>query len=150
MKTRLLTALAILPLLAGPIKAAPPTVVTVPIDEDIISVCSGESVHVTGDMVESLSMVTKNGITHISFHVRAHLDGVGLTSGESFTLNASTLEEQNSKGDFPAEANIVLHELLISRGGSPNEKVTISIHITINANGDVVVDRSDMSDDCEG
>jgi hypothetical protein len=43
-----------------------------------------------------------------------------------------------------------LHELLISRGGSPNEKVTISQHITINANGDFVVARSDMSDDCEG
>ncbi len=149
MKTRLLTALAILPLLAGPIKAAPPTVVIVPVDAVVLSTCA-ENVHVTGDMVESTSIVTKNGITHFSFHVRAHLDGVGVTSGESYTLNASTLEEQNSKGDFPAEANIVLHELLVSRGGSPNEKVTIRIHITINANGDVVVDRSDMSDDCEG
>ena len=150
MKTRFLTVLAILPLLlAGPIKAAPPTVLTFPVDDVIVADCNGENVHVTGELIESFSVTTKNGLTHVSMHFRQHLDGVGLSSGETYTMNALFNEEENFKGSV-FTFNITEHIGLISHGGSLNRNITFTTHITVNANGDVVVDRFDFSDDCVG
>jgi hypothetical protein len=151
MKTkRFLTAFSLLALLlVAPTKAARPTVVTMNID-GYVAGCH-EAVHITGEVTQLLQLSTaKNNFLHFDIHLNGHLDGEGFTTGATYNANVS--ENWEGNGSFPTsgEFNHVIRMNLISRGSEPNFQLKFDQHLTINAKGEIVVDRIDLSEECHG
>jgi hypothetical protein len=151
MKTkRFLTLSSLLALLlVTPTKAEPPTVVTMDID-GYIAGCH-EAVHISGEVSQRLWLtITKGNFLHFSIHLNGHLDGEGFTTGATYNVNVS--ENWEGNGSFPTsgEFNHVIRMNLISHGSEPNFQLTFNEHFTINAKGEIVVNRVDLSEECVG
>jgi hypothetical protein len=88
-------------------------------------------------------------ITHMSIHLNGQLEGEGITTGTSYNLNVS----ENYEANVPSptgEVNLVAHLTLISRGSEPDFHLKASQDLTINAKGEIVVNRTDLSQECVG
>jgi hypothetical protein len=84
-----------------------------------VNVCNGETVHLTGELRED----TKVKDSKVDQHITAHLTGSGDLGNEyKFELDVE------SKWDT-ASMTMTLkdHELLVSKGPSPDQRVTVTI-----------------------
>src|SRR5262245_44485642 len=148
-----LTLAVALPLFTTPVKASKPTTQVFPVDEVLIDPCTGEQVHLTGTFTLSSASDVHNDIVHFREHDVIDLTGVGLTSGNSYSLRAVENVEDNFHLPFPfapSEENVVTREQLISQGGADNLLFKETIHMTVNDNGDVTVQRIDFSTEWVG
>jgi len=77
---------------------------------------------------------------------------VGVTSGDEYVFRTEILTEENvnSGNDAQDELTLVADANLISRGSLPNDRATITTHITIDANGNVTSMDVDIAENCDG
>jgi hypothetical protein len=130
-------------------QANTPTKMTIQDDFIMFDSCSGESVHFVGTTIVSTAVSIQNGIAHLSLHVIARDDGIGVTSGASYQGNGEQNFEQNAQlinGVF--EANDVGHNNLIGQGAIANESLNETFHITVNPSGTITVLRTDINLSC--
>ena len=109
---------------------------------------NGDVIFLSGTVkVDQNVTVDGNGGLHVLQHIVEHLDGqavAGPDTGAKYQLNANENENINFTNGAPLEANLVINENIIGQGQAPNFGVQEIAHITVNANGDVVVDRIDI------
>jgi len=109
------------------------------IDEITFNPCTNEDVHITGT-AHTLGTLTENGNRlHVDAHVNYNVEGIGLTSGDRYTSNATGKASENvlADNDEIGEATVILRASLIGQGNVPNATELAHAHITVTPNGDV-------------
>jgi hypothetical protein len=131
--------------------AAPPTKTTLPVDFILNDPCSGEDVEFTGSSTVSLAFSANANTSHASLQISSHLDGVGLSTGARYKSNFEAKTEKNgSFAGFPFETNEALNLDFIGQGTVANETIKETMHITIDGNGTMTVNRSSLELTCRG
>jgi len=118
-------------------------------------VCLDEAVRLTGGW-QNVNHVTEDaagGFTFVSNSNFVQLRGVGVESGQRYQSVGTSQGNTTGhiRGDFPATFNTETTAHLIAQG-QPNPGVEFTFryraHYTINANGEVVLDRAEVIEEC--
>jgi hypothetical protein len=118
----------------------------------VFNACTGEHVLLSGDYHLIVRQVSSaSGGTHFRIHSQVNVKGLGAVSGTEYNaMEVLNLTQQAG----PAGAAVVHMSYpirTVSKGALPNSTGQIRIQLTINANGDVSVDRQDFAFDvCYG
>lgn len=113
--------------------------------------CSGEDVYIVG-VLEGMAQVTtySNGGINVVTHFTPHVSAIGLTTGLAYAIvgPAQIVENTSSTGS----SVFVLVDLirLISPGSAGNLVITRTVHVTVDANGETVVEFENISAACRG
>jgi len=110
--------------------------------------CTGEIVDFAGinHVTESVT-VTPTGQVHVSHQERLiDVTGIGQTTGLVYQDRANFSFEANGTVGEIFEGNF--HSEIVGNGYNASKH--IRIHMTVNANGDVIVDREFLSGICRG
>jgi hypothetical protein len=114
--------------------------------------CNGEWLVATGSARYVYKLVTdaKGGL-HYTWHGNHNLQGVGQSTGIEYQVISSFTEEGNLPYfSLPYEWTRINTSPLIAHGSEvPDMVFTIREHLTINANGDIVVDFSEEIVECK-
>ena len=111
--------------------------------------CTGETILETGTLHSVMTFKTNpNGSTHTDFDFTTHATGVGQMTGLNYVVNDSSHMETNVRG-VAQEQNFGTKMMLISQGPAPNEVERTTLHVVIDANNNVKVDRSTDKIDCK-
>jgi hypothetical protein len=126
----------------------------IPIDETVFVSCaadgSGEEVHLTGEIHTVIRFVTNSttGGIHIKFHANDQgISGIGLTTGDRYHRTGATNSEHNAK--VGEEITVVDSFNIIGQGNGNNFLAHVTIHMTVNANGDVTAEVVKFSIECK-
>ncbi len=153
---RLLFGVFLFPLLALACDAAPQAPVEPPAPEAavtfnerfftdvvIFNICTGEDVHWQGYEHRTISMTADDaGGFHMHFINNWNgIRGVGLTTGRTYRATGITDVTQNVKPPFPVTMVVRQHLQWVSHGPASDAVGEALQVLTVNANGDVVVDQ---------
>ena len=124
-----------------------------PLDESIISPCTGEEVHFTGELHLTFhTTIDAGGGIHSKFTLVPHnVRGVGSDTGIQYQAVGGHRSHFSADAD---SAPLIFTDTemfnLVSQGGTDNFQGKFTFHVTINANGveTVVVDQA--SERCLG
>lgn len=93
--------------------------------------------------------VTENGNVHVKVHFQPQgASGVGLVSGDTYHATGVTQEEFNINGPLPITDTFINNFRIIGQGPDNNLLVHTTIHITINANGELTADVVNATVEC--
>lgn len=118
----------------------------------VFNACTGENVLVSGDYHLIVRQVTSSsGGTHFRVHSQVNVKGVGAVSGTEYVaMEVLNLTDQ-AGSDGAAVFHMSYPLRTVSKGPLPNSTGEIRIQLTINANGEVSVDRQELTFDvCYG
>ena len=112
---------------------------------------AGELVLVSGTLhVLQHLTITEDGNVHVKTHFQPQgASGVGLTTGDTYHATGVTQEEFNSNGPLPFTDTYINNFRIIGQGPDNNLLVHQTIHITINANGELTADVVNTSVECQ-
>jgi hypothetical protein len=112
--------------------------------------CTGEPIELQYREQFSLQMNTlPNGRFHGKYHFNEQgTTGVGLTTGRKYQFMELQNEEVRMVGDLPYTITAISMRRAISQGSAGNFVVLNRYHVTLNADGTVVVERNDVSAEC--
>ena len=108
----------------------------------VFNACTGENVLFTGTFNLTVRSVTSSsGRTQFRVHVNGNVTGVGATTGTEYQSNEVTnlTETAGPKGAAVFHLNFTIRT--VSKGSLDNSVGQIRIQVTVNANGEVTVDR---------
>jgi hypothetical protein len=120
------------------------------IDDYAWSDCSGESIHITGQIHIDVHGVINNNRINFAVHDNYQgLTGVGETSGKLYAASGSYSDVYNGNftGSFTESTNSSVRFNVA--GGGNNLVFTIHANTTVNANGAVTVSRYRDSFHCQ-
>jgi hypothetical protein len=126
---------------------------TVPFSDLVFVPCAnggaGEFVQITGDVHELLITTTNNGGgVHVKFHYQPQgLTGVGLVTGDTYRATGVTQGETNVAAG--TETTFINNFRLIGPGPGNNLLIHETVHLTVNANGDVTATHDNLSVECK-
>ena len=89
------------------------------IENDEVNACSGESVHLAGDLH---AVIIEHDAVRDA-HVNGHLTGMG-SFGNEYLMNLQARADVQVGG---VSFELVTRQLLISKGGAPNQLTTVTI-----------------------
>lgn len=116
--------------------------------------CIGEELCLTGGVLQLRihTFTTDSGSVHFTRH--SHFDpiatAVGQSSGTEWTGQGTINGSRQLKGPFPQTIQINDNTVLTSTGSTEDIHLHTNTHLTINANGQVTVDRTDIDYGCKG
>jgi hypothetical protein len=113
---------------------------------------AGESVALAGEIeIHSHSTEDANGGVHLSTHVRpSHVVGIGLSTGAIYRGTGGTFEaEGDAAGGYPATYSFVNNFRIIGQGPGNNLTMHMTVHQTMNANGELTADVDLTNSDCK-
>lgn len=140
--------LALTTLAAAPAAAEVVTNVRTPIAGTIVNICNGENVDYAGEEhFVFRATVDGSGGIHLGIHQNIHVSGTGQTTGAKYSGSQQDNEHVNLVGAQNLSLNFSFK--LIGQGKVPNLVVHETVHITVNANGDVTVNRTDLRIECK-
>jgi len=121
----------------------------------VFNVCTNEFVDIAGEFNLVVRQVTTpTGKVHFFIHsVGGHVLGVGQTTGTEYVSNEHFNLVEHSGGNGATNLIIEFTITWVSKGRAPNNEVgKLQIFVTINANGEVTVDREVVRgfDECQG
>jgi hypothetical protein len=132
-----------------PAKAENTTNVTYSFSGTYVDACSGDIITYTGTEHDVFDTTVNGNTVHMVEHSNEHIAGTGSPSGASYVGNATGNYEENFNLTSPqGEFDITDVLTAIGQGGAPNQKLMMTQHLTVNANGDVTVNRIDFSSTC--
>jgi hypothetical protein len=114
-----------------------------PVSGIISLTCFGEDVSFQGTVsgVEHTTIDAAGGNHSVGHAGELRATGVGLTTGQLYILTGGT---QDTAGLFSSDGPIAITTVFtinyISQGGGPNYRQVEVVHLTRDANGDVVLD----------
>jgi hypothetical protein len=89
------------------------------IADDEVNACNGESVHLSGDVH---AVITQHDSVRDA-HVNGHLTGMG-SFGNEYLMNLQARADVQAGG---ASFVLVTRQLLVSKGGAPNQLATMTV-----------------------
>jgi hypothetical protein len=141
---------------ASPVFAAS-TITTnqqVPFAQIVIVPCAnngaGEPVLISGTLhILQHQTVSDAGNVHVKVHFQPQgAGGVGLITGDAYRATGVTQEEFNINGPLPITDTFINNFRIIGQGPDNNLLVHQTIHITINANGELTAEVVNTSVEC--
>jgi hypothetical protein len=144
---RLIVVLALAALAAVPAAAEVTSNVRVDISGSIANPCNGEIVNFAGTAHYVFrTTVDANGGLHVGVNANAQVKGTGATTGAKYVANEQLHQQINLAG---AGTTTLVHNLALKgQGQVPNFVLMERVHVTVNANGEVTVDRTESSSEC--
>lgn len=113
--------------------------------------CSGEDVHVFGDLDITVQTTTdSSGGLHTEVHLVPQLTGVGLSTGLEYIAVGPTHVVTFINGTGASVLSGVNITRLISPGSTDNLVLNQTIHVTVNANGTTTVEFDRVTFVCRG
>jgi hypothetical protein len=143
-------ALAWFAALAGPSQAANQLNLRFPISDTVFDPCTGEVVELSGTahIVSDLTINDNHG--SLMFHSNAAESGVGESTGAAYRLYenfSDHLEGSFVNGQF-TQTTVIRNLRLVTAGGGNNYfAFDDTFHVTVNANGDVIVEFDHLTPD---
>jgi hypothetical protein len=125
----------------------------VPIDEVLENPCTGEPVHFTGNIrIRGHFTADANGGLHVQGSVQPRgILGTGLESGTRYRLvGVSRSGDYFPPGEDLRQFTIVSRFHVLSEGSSDNWVENLTIHVTINANGELTAEVGRFTSRCVG
>ena len=115
--------------------------------------CTGEYVHVTGQIVLTYNVIQKAAGTNyaVEFHYQ-NTKGVGITSGKAYNIvgnNSSHLYQNFSFDDFTKTSTVSGRIMWITDGNNNNIVAIASYKVIQNGQGDLVISKDSYSLTCE-
>jgi hypothetical protein len=89
-----------------------------------------------------------NGGVHAGLHVNAQASGTGGTTGANHSGHGVLNANLNANSGGAAEGTLVLNLGLIGQGKVPNFKLKVTLHATVNANGDLTATVINIEPNC--
>lgn len=110
-----------------------------PIDMTDFLECTGEEVHLTGAVHrQSHTIIDNNGGVHFqSVNNDFDLSGVGLTSGLAYHRTGATIISYHIQDAAPQEFTSVDVLHFIRQSSGPVLELRVTVHMTLNANGEI-------------
>lgn len=143
------TLTAALLILSMPVKAENTTNVTSPLSGVFPDACSGDTLTFTGTEHDVFSTTVNGNTVHYVDHSNIHITGTGSPSGASYTGDESVNMTENFNLTSPQQEFDVTNVLTaIGQGNTPNLQLLETEHLTVNADGTVTVNRTDLSSTC--
>jgi hypothetical protein len=131
-------------------------VIRTPVDEDGQFVCTSGLQHLTGE-IQTVFHVTEDGaggFTIVSNSNYVNFTGLDSETGQQYRATGSAFGNTTShvgEVGFPATTTLVGSAHVIAQG-PPDPGLTYEVliqqHITVTANGDIVVDRNEFREEC--
>ena len=103
-----------------------------------------EDIYVQGSYtIKTTTVLDENGGVHSRFHFNwAGITGTGLTSGDTYVVpQVQSNTDYYHQGGFPANGTGTLTFQLVSKGSGENVRVKGVWHFTLNANGELTIDK---------
>jgi hypothetical protein len=128
-----------------------------PVDAQVFLSCAndgaGEVLHNTGTVLETFHITqSASGQTVVQFRLQGiNVIGIGLTSGKTYNLVGGPFPHQWGTSLFDDSGQTTFAEtvtsIVVERGGGQVGTARYVLHVTVNANGDVVstVDHFDAT-----
>jgi hypothetical protein len=115
-----------------------------------VTECVGEPIMITSRTLVILQEVIIPGERfHGTFHMSEQgSSGVGLVTGLLYQFVQSQNESVRIEGGLPYTGTAIFDRRVMSQGDTPNFHVHNVFHFTINANGELVVERNEVSRVC--
>ncbi|WP_458208122.1 hypothetical protein [Haladaptatus sp. NG-SE-30] len=113
--------------------------------------CTGEDMVVTKgrSLFDLDTRPDGSGGVHITLHFNTQgAETEGTESGRTYLLNGAAAFSQNVKPPFPVIVTDTVNVRVISQGSADNQLIKGRMHFTVNANGDVTVDRMEGTAEC--
>lgn len=125
---------------------------TLTLNTTTVNLCNGDTVTLTGEVhIVTHTTISSNGNSHVKTH--QNFEGVTGTGTLLLTYRAVSTNNHtvnNNGNNAQQEFTTVNRVRLISQGPSDNYKLDITIHSTINANGDATSTVTNVSTTCVG
>jgi hypothetical protein len=141
--------------LALPAQADPPQriLIETPISGVGFNECTAENLFIQGILtIDQFFHYDSSGGFHFSAHPSVVGTAVGMSSGNTYRymdrLNES--DEINLGNNSQIAFTFVENAPLVSQGSPPNLMMRLNSHVTIDANGNITVIRTDFTADCRG
>jgi hypothetical protein len=158
MKHRLLSLIVLLVLaLVGPATASAEALVlkdtfTAPFNFTAFYECAEEDIAITGQLrITTMTVIDASGGIHGTFTlVPIQVRGVGVTSGITYKAVGGQRDTFTSAANGAFTSNFTSMFNLISQGSTDNLQIFTTAHFTVNARGEVTVDRFDSRGECRG
>jgi hypothetical protein len=113
--------------------------------------CNGEFVDFETRRAQRIEVKSDaNGGFHFSFHRTWIGTGVGRDTGTEYVFNWPGEWQEYVGGPFPETFTRMLANNLVSKRGAENRIFRGLIHYTVNANGDITSDVSNLTLECVG
>jgi hypothetical protein len=122
--------------------------VTVPIDF-IATSCSGETVTISGQSHVLVHTTTNDNHTTFETHIQFHLNGTS-AGGTRYIANEEVNSITNTSTNGAQVFNSTGQLHLIAQGSADNLVVRTTIHVTVNANGQITSTSFEFTTDCNG
>ena len=116
----------------------------------VVVPCTGEFVLLEGRLhVTQHATFNDNNFNFKSHFNPVNLKGTGDQGSEYNGVGVTRFGDSGSYDGFPWSYTYVNNFYMIGKGQAPNYKVHETMHVTINANGDVTTDRMDTRITCD-
>jgi len=114
--------------------------------------CAEEAIAITGEFrITTMTVVDASGGIHATFTlVPVKVRGVGLTSGITYKAVGGERDTFTSAANGAFTFNYTSMFNLVSQGSTDNLQAFVTNHFTVDANGDVTVERFDVRAECRG
>lgn len=120
---------------------------TVPIDF-IATSCSGETVIISGESHVLVHTTSNDNHTTFETHIQFNLSGEG-ASGTRYVADETV--DSITNGGVGAQTFTSVGQLnLVSQGSADNLVVRTTIHVTVNANGEITSTSFEFTTECRG
>ena len=145
-----LAAAAILTLgLVAPVSAA------APVENEWGDIIGGRAFNpCTGEFFDNNGRVhtvlKENASPEPSVHINLHLEAIGESSGDAYVYNTTINSPVHVAADGSYTADQLVNFVLVSKGSSPNMKITFRLHQVFASDGTLISETSDFSLDCRG
>jgi hypothetical protein len=109
---------------------------------ETVNPCNGEMITMWGTMhFVSRAASDGNGGLHIGGQGNARFEGTGQSTGTTYVASFTTPFSINVRPPYPVTVSDVFNVNFVGRGGVTNFSGHRRFFMTVNANGDVTVDR---------
>lgn len=136
-------------LICAPAALAQTTTTDNQFTQSMTNSCNGETILVSGTLhtVSGFS-INPNGMIHSTFNSTLNGTGVGSSSGAKYVINDTAHSEVNGK-TVAQEQFIGSKMKMIAQGPTPNLTQRMTIHLVVDANGNVRVDTFGFDVSCK-
>lgn len=123
-----------------------------PLVNTVFNVCTGEWVDIEGEfLVVVRQVLSSSGRSHFRIHVSVHVEGTGQSTGTGYVSNEQLNLVANGGSGGASVFVLEFRILTVSKGSAANAAGRIRAHVTVNAVGEVTVDRFEfVFDECRG
>jgi hypothetical protein len=111
-----------------------------PVEFAVYNPCCEEEILISGIG----HFVVNNNVVHVSV---ADVTGIGLSSGSEYTSHG-VIVQNNIKYSSPVEGSLIFNLRMVNADGC-SFKMKLTLHLTVNANGDVTANVENVQFHCQ-